>query len=427
MIKTNNFKAPAIQEIGNIHLPPPRILTLDNGIPVFVFQGAKNDILCVELLFNSGRWTEPSPLTAGSCGRLIKSGTIQKTSFELSEEIDFFGSTIKAGAGYNTFSLQLFTLHRFFNESFPLFQECLFDIIFPDAEIELYKSNALSKHKVEMEKNDYVADMAFKKAIFGDHHPYGYETSEQRILAISKTDIVTFYQNELRIDNCAIFISGNVLNTHIKALNDSFGTKQWNKSTVGLPVSFPTHVETIPQQLHLQKKNSVQCSIVIGKPLFNMSHEDYPEFLLMNTIFGGYFGSRLMSNIREEKGYTYGIYSGLQSLKFGGVYSIQTETGLEHKNNCLSEIYMEMQRMQDEKVSKRELTLARNYLLGKFMGRTDGAFNQVEQFKKYYVEGKNVDLFDIIIEKVRNCTADRIRELAAKYLIKENFSEIIIG
>ncbi|MBX7224658.1 MAG: insulinase family protein [Chitinophagales bacterium] len=427
MTKLIDLKAPPILEIGKITLPEPKKITLDNGIPMFVFQGAKNDILCVELLFNSGRWTEPSPLTAGSCGRLIKSGTLNKSSFELSEEIDFYGSTIKAGAGYNTFSLQLFTLHRFFNESFPLFQECLFDIAFPETEIDLYKSNALSKHRVELEKNDYVADMAFKKIVFGDQHPYGYETSEERIKAINQTDILEYYRKELRIDNCAIFVSGNVLETHIQAINNLLGKKDWNKSSTGLPVSTAPPSGTIPQQFHQQKKNSVQCSIVIGKQLFNMSHEDYPEFLLMNTIFGGYFGSRLMSNIREDKGYTYGIYSGLQSLKFGGVYSIQTETGLEHKNDCLKEIYTEMSRLRESRVTERELTLARNYLLGKFMGKTDGAFNQVEQFKKYYVEGKSVDLFDNIVEKVRNCNAERIRDLATTYLNKENFSEIVIG
>lgn len=425
ILSKQNF--PIIHPIGDISFEEPQSFVLKNGIKVFLFPGSKNDILSIDFLFDAGRWAEKKPLAGKSCSALIKSGTNSKSSFEMSETIDFYGSTIKSSLGYNTFSIQLFCLHRYLSESLPLLKETIMDVIFPSHEVDLFKKNSLSQLKMNQEKTDYLADMAFKKLLFGDEHPYGYETNAKRIEALTKDDIQNYYNTQLCPENCTILVSGRITDSIEKELEFFFDNLIWTKK-----INSPK-IESIPinpnseKKHYFEKKGAVQASLNIGKILFNMNEPDYPEFLLTNTIFGGYFGSRLMTKIREEKGYTYGIHSSLQSLKYSGVFCIQTEIGVEHKKNCLADIYSEVNKMNNELVNNREITLARNYLLGKILSRIDGPFNRAEQFKKYYIEGNSVTKLAEFVDKIKSCDANIIRNLSQKYLNPLTFTEVVVG
>ena len=424
ILSKQNF--PAIHPIGDISFAEPNSYVLKNGIKVFLFPGSKNDILSVDFLFDAGRWAEKKPLIGKSCSALIKSGTHSKSAFEMSETIDFYGSTIKASLGYNTFSIQLYCLHRYLSESLPLLKETIMDVVFPASEVDLFKKNSLSKLKMNQEKTDYLADMAFKKLLFGDKHPYGYETSAERIEGIEQIDIHNYYNSQLSPENCTILVSGRITDKIEKEIDTFFESLVWNK--MNTPKSETIAMNTSAEkQFYLEKKGAVQASLNIGKILFNMNEPDYPEFLLTNTIFGGYFGSRLMSKIREEKGYTYGIHSSLQTLKHSGIFCIQTEIGVEHKKNCLEDIYNEIDKMNTDLVSDREIVLARNYLLGKFLSRIDGPLNRAEQFKKYYIEGNSVSKLSEFVEKIRSCDAKTIRNLSQKYLKPNTFTEVVVG
>jgi len=378
-------------------------------------------------LFNSGRWTEPAKLVAEATAKLFKSGTTSLTSFELNEKIDFYGSTIKATAGYNTFTVSLYCMHRFLEPSLQLLKTCLTEIIFPENEIHIFQKNSISKLKVSQEKNDYLADVAFKNAIYGKEHPYGYEITEDAIKNISQQLLLQFYQQDIQPQNATVFIAGKYGDNELKLIDEYIGN--WSivdsqQSTVG---NRQYAKEKSNQKIHVKKPNSVQASIIIGKELFNRHNEDYASFVLLNTIFGGYFGSRLMSNIREEKGLTYGIYSSLAALKHNGIFSIQTDTNLENLEVCLSEIYLEMERLQQETIPEQEIILARNYLLGKFLGRTDGNFNQIEVFKSYFIENISIDKFEETVETIKQTNALSLQRLAQKYFLKDSMFEVVVG
>jgi zinc protease len=418
---------PQIHNIEHISFPKPEEIRLKNNIRLFGFNGAKNDILKIDLIFNSGRWTEPAKLVAETTAKLIKSGTSTMTSFELNEKIDFYGSTINASAGYNTFTLTLYCMNRFLEPSLQLLKTCLTEIIFPEHEVDVFQKTTISKLKVSQEKNDYLADVAFKNAVYGKDHPYGYEMTEAVIKNISQQLLQQFYKQDIQPDNCTVFIAGKYTNAELLLIDESLG-----KWTVAVrPQSAANRMQPAndnPQKkIRIQKENSVQASIIIGKELFNRSNEDYASFILLNTIFGGYFGSRLMSNIREEKGLTYGIYSSLAALKYNGIFSIQTDTNLENLDLCLREIYLEMERLQQELIPQEEITLAKNYLLGKFLGRTDGAFNQIDVLKSYFIENIAINKFEDIVETIKQTNALSLQQLAQKYLNKESMFEVVVG
>ena len=177
ILSKQNF--PAIHPIGDISFAEPNSYVLKNGIKVFLFPGSKNDILSIDFLFDAGRWTENKPLIGKSCSALIKSGTHSKSAFEMSETIDFYGSTIKASLGYNTFSIQLYCLHRYLSESLPLLKETIMDVVFPASEVDLFKKNSLSQLKMNQEKTDNLADMPFKKLIIGTKIHKGLKNKEK--------------------------------------------------------------------------------------------------------------------------------------------------------------------------------------------------------------------------------------------------------
>lgn len=418
---------PKIHSIEHISFPKPEEIRIKNNIQAFGFNGSKNDILRIDILFNSGRWTEPAKLVAEAAAKLFKSGTTSLTSFELNEKIDYYGSTIKTSAGYNTFTVSLYCMHRFLEPSLQLLKTCLTEIIFPENEIQIFQKNSISKLKVSQEKNDYLADVAFKKAIYGKEHPYGYEITEDAIKNISQQLLLQFYQQDIQPQNATVFIAGKYRDKELKLIDEYIGnwsivdSQQWT-------VNSRQYVkEKSNQKIHIKKPNSVQASIIIGKELFNKHDEDYASFVLLNTIFGGYFGSRLMSNIREEKGLTYGIYSSLAALKHNGIFSIQTDTNLENLEVCLNEIYVEMERLQREIIPEEEIILARNYLLGKFLGRTDGNFNQIEVFKSYFIENISIDKFGVIVETIKQTNALSLQRLAQKYFLKDSMFEVVVG
>ncbi len=417
---------PTIHAIDKIVFPDPEEIRLGNAIPVFGFNGTKNDILRIELVFNSGRWTEPAKLTADFAARLIKSGTAEMDAFTLSEQIDFYGSTIKASAGYNTFTVSMYCMNRFLEPSLELLMKCLTEIIFPEKEISLIQKNAISKLRVSQEKNDYLADVAFKNAVYGKDHPYGYETTEEAIKNIRQDLLQKFYQTDIHPKNCTLFIAGKYADHELSLIEQYLG--KWKHSTdIETITSKDFLVTPGEKKIRIVKDKSVQASIIIGKQLFNKHHQDFAPFLLLNTIFGGYFGSRLMGNIREEKGLTYGIYSGLATLKHGGIFSIQTDTNLDTLDLCLEEIYKEIDRLHQTLIPEKEITLARNYLLGKFLSRTDGPFNQVEVFKGYFIEGVNIHKFEEIEETIKQTDAVTLQQMAQTYLQRESMFETIVG
>ena len=173
------MKIPEIHPIDKISFTPPEAILLSNQLQLYGFNGAKNDILRLELVFDSGRWTEPAPLIAESVAKLFKSGTSSQNSFELNEAIENYGSTIRASAGYNTFTISVYCLNRFLAPTLQLLRTCLTDIVFPQKEIDLMQQNALARLKVSKEKNDYLAEVAFKKNIYGAQHPYGMKQQKQ--------------------------------------------------------------------------------------------------------------------------------------------------------------------------------------------------------------------------------------------------------
>lgn len=418
------MRKPAVHDILPHKFPDVSPLYNDDDAIIYGFGGYGQDIVRIEVIFEAGRWTENKFSVASACANLAKSGTADWSSFQLSEKIDYYGAEIKAIAGYNTFTFSCHCMLKHLEPVLALMKVCMEDIIFPDHELEIYKKNTLSKLKVSQEKTDYHADKYFRAALFGDIHPYGYSSSEQTIKAIEREDILQYYRS-LHTLKPMILLSGNYGATHLSLVQRYLLST--HKSGAAAPKSDFPIISSVERSIHIPVPKSVQATITIGKRIFGRMDDQFPAFVLLNTILGGYFGSRLMTNIREEKGYTYGIYSAWQSFRHDHLLYINTDTDKKYSDDCVKEIFWEMQRLQEEEIQEEEMMLAKNYLMGRLLQRIDGPFNLSATFKDYYTESTPMDKFFTISRGIKEAEAVTLKSLAQELLNKDSFYTIIAG
>ncbi len=208
-------------------------------------------------------------------------------------------------------------------------------------------------------------------------------------------------------------------------LNKVFGSLPLNKETLPA-IDYPLQSATEKKYRIINDAEGVQGAIRIAQPFFNRHHPDFPKVQVLNNIFGGFFGSRLMSNIREDKGYTYGIHSYLQNHIHHSAWMISTEAGRDVCEATITEVYHEMEKLRNEPIDQEELDLVRNYMIGSLLGDLDGPFQIISRWKTYILNGLDEQYFHNSINTIRNVSSEELQQLAQQYLNPEQFYELVV-
>lgn len=417
--------APAIHDAieFNYNLPPINRERLDNNIPFYWLNAGVQDVVEINWVFPAGLWQETKPAVAHATAGLLKNGTSKHSAHQLHEAIEYFGANLKVGAGNDTATVSLYALTKDLPQLLPIVAEILTDSIFPEEEIAIHKKNAIQRLLVSMREADFVANQRIDALLFGEFHPYGRFSRQEKIEALTREDILGFYRQFYNIGKARIFMGGKVGETEVKLINEIFG----RMPVVETPVEEMTFSVPGPSEMShrvMNDPNGVQGAIRIGRTFPNRHHPDFPKMVVLNTLFGGYFGSRLMSNIREEKGFTYGIYSSLQSMEHGGSIVIQSEVGRDVMEAAIAEVYHEMERLRNEPAGEEELLLVKNYLLGGLLGDLDGPFQILQRWRTLILNGLDADHFDRNIRIYKTIGAKELQELAIHYYDRGSFFEI---
>ncbi|MFN8115576.1 MAG: pitrilysin family protein [Bacteroidia bacterium] len=418
--------APDFKTIDKIHIQHAVENTLDNGIKVYTIDSGSQELTKIEFLFKAGMYYQSQPLLASAANNLLETGTKNYTANELSDNIDFFGSFFECAVDQDYASLALFSLNKYIDKSLHYVEDIIKNPIFPKDEFDIYISNKKQKHLVNSEKVNVLARRRFSELIFGEKHPYGVSVKDNDFEKLSLESVIDFYKTFYHSGNCTIIASGKLSNDLLEILNNHFGKTSW-----GQVQAIPTpqvKLDTTQQQHHfIEKADAIQSAVRVGRLMFNKTNPDYFKFQVLNTILGGYFGSRLMANIREDKGYTYGIGSGLASLVNGGYFYISTEVGTDVTNDTLKEIYKEIKLLREELVDADELETVRNYVLGQFLRSVDGPYALADKFKAVWEFGLDYDYFEKYFEAVKTITPEEIRTLANTYLQEKDLIELVVG
>jgi len=412
--------APQFAEIQNFHLPTPDVIQLNNGIPLIHYHEVSQDVIKVELIFRAGKWFETKKGVSHFTAQMLEKGTSDKNSFQIAEVFDQFGTSIEISAGFDYTSLSLYTLSRNIHEVLPLFCEIVTSPSFPESEFELMKGIFKQNLKVNNEKNSYVASKTIRQNIFGNH-PYGNSLEEIDVNNLSLQDVVDFFKMSFTLHE--IYVTGSIDSPSKKKM------MAYLSDLSVLPMSESKIIRSEPKDSfsqHIEKPGSVQSSLRLGKKIINRNNPDYAGLVLLNHILGGYFGSRLMKNIREEKGLTYGIHSSISTLKNEAFFLIGTDVNKENRELALSEIKLEIKKLRENPIDSNELEIAKNHLLGSLQLEAANPFSIVEKIKITRLNQLNFDFYNTLFSGIKASQATDLKRIAS-YLNEDTLFEVSVG
>ena len=411
----------------NLQLKPYQQFQLDNGVPVYAVNAGAQDVVMIELVFYAGNWFEHKNIVAATTNFLLKNGTTSKSAFAINEHFDFYGAYLNRSCYNETATITLHTLSKHLPELLPVVAEIISESTFPEEELAIYKQNQKQRLEVNLKKCDFIANRLIDEYVYGFDHPYGRYTSVADYNALQQDELKDFYRQYYKNGKCMLFVAGK-LPANIEAqLNTTFGHLPLTKAdvTAALP---PLAITPAADKKYRITNDAagVQGAIRLARPFPNRHHEDFPKAMILNNIFGGFFGSRLMSNIREDKGYTYGIHSYVQNHIGPTAWMVATEAGRDVCEATITEVYKEMQILQEELVDEEELDLVRNFMMGSLLGDLDGPFQIIARWKNYILNGLDESFFHKSIHTIKTVTAEELRELARKYLNQDAFYELVV-
>jgi zinc protease len=419
--------APAIKDAVDfdIQLKACQKYTLDNGVEVYAFEGGAQEVMLMDMVFFAGNHFETKNWVAPATNYLLKNGTSTKNAFEVNDAFEFYGAYLNRSCYNETATISLHTLTKHFQELIPVVSELVADAVFPENELDIYVKNQIQQLTLNLKKGDFIANRFIDEYLFGIDHPYGKYSSEASYQALTREDLVGFYNQYYKEGKCIVFMAGKFPPNMESLLNKYIGSLPLNQNTM-ITMEHPIVAAAQKKYSVVNDPNSVQGSIRIARHFPNRHHPDFAGAQVLNNIFGGFFGSRLMSNIREDKGYTYGIHSYLQNHIQQSAWMVSTDAGKDVCRATIDEVYKEMAILRNELVDEEELKLVKNYMLGSLLGDVDGPFQIIGRWKSYILNGLNEDYFYNTIKTVRAIQPEEIKDLANKYLREEDFYELVV-
>ncbi len=417
--------APHFGAIERIKLLEPGHIKLPNGCNLYYFNSGEQDLVRIEWVFGNLRFNPAKPLLNSAVVSMLTEGTSKLSASQIADHIDFYGAFLQSEFGYDHSVVTLYSLSKHLGSTLPVIKDMVTDSVFPESELETYVRNQQQKLQVSLQKNDVVARRTFNKAMNGDS-VYGLAADAVDYQQLQREDMLAHFKQMYQPSNCTIFLAGKIDDSILRLITDAFGDT-WVNGTETADTTQPELTSAEEHFYYIEKPDAIQSAIRIGTRSINRSHPDFPAMQVLNTILGGYFGSRLMANIREDKGYTYGIGSGVTSLKHGGSLFIATEVGADVCRDTLSEIEKEINLLKTELVPQEELDLVRNYMLGSLLGSLENVFSHADKFKNVYFAGLDYTYYDRYTNIIKAITPQDILSLANKYLDFDQMYKVIVG
>ena len=416
---------PPVFPVEKVLIPEAKSFRLNNGVPVYLIEAGTEDIMRIEFIFKAGLIREDLPLLASTCNMMLSEGSKNYSSEELNRLLDYYGIFLNQSAEKDSAGIVLFFLNKHIEKVLELSREILFHPVFPEPELNSLMKKRLRWYLVNREKVQTLAIDQFFESLFGKNHPYGHQVIESDFENLTPSFLSDFHRRNYTTRNMAVIISGKINNRTAELLDLIFanigsgGTDKEDNSNL-------MRGEKI-KKVHINKPGTVQTSVRIGSTTINKRHSDYPGLKVLDSILGGYFGSRLMKNIREEKGYTYGISSSISSLDLSGYKVISTDVSHKNCQKTIDEILKEIKVLQNVPVKKEEMAVVRNYMSGEMLRMFDGPFALAESFRSAWEFGLDNSYYHRLAEKIKTITPDEIIELARTYYKIDDLYEITVG
>lgn len=415
---------PVISPFNQLPFPEHQLEYLSNGIPVYSIFNEDYGVMKLEVNVYAGRFFENKQAVSRTCANLLREGTRSRTSAEIAREIDYYGSSLQIMGGMDVIKMELYSMTRHFENVLPIAADVLREPVFPQGEFDNYIKRNIQKLQVDLAKNDILAFRNLTENIFGPEHPYGYNTVEETLQKITRDDLADHFKQNFHAENFSVILAGGFPANYLNMLEEAFGTI----GKIGQDQVKRVHlISGKPVNARIPGKQKFQSSIKMGQKMFDRSHPDYAGVYFLSTLLGGYFGSRLMQNIREDKGLTYDIYSTVDCMRTDGYFMISAEVDTKSVEQTLSEIRLEINKLRTEPAEQEELELVKNYIKGNLLNVMNGPINSVEIIRLLSIYGLDISFYDQFMDCVDNMSARHLMELAVRYLDFDQLNLVICG
>lgn len=414
---------PPIVEPDKIDICPPHSTILENGVPLHTLDCSDREVVRASFVFRAGTSLQQAPFSASSTANMLAEGTAKFTAKQVAEQLDFYGSFYEVSLDRDYAVITFVSLLKFFPRTLEIAREILLAPLFDQNELGIYCTKRKQRLAVERSKAPFQARELFSQSLFGKDHPYGVSYPEECYDDLTREQLEEFYRRRYTAGNCFVVCSGKIGSKERDAIAALAGEIPRGGET-SLP-AFPAP-HSIPSK-YLKYDGALQSAIRIGRLLFPRSHPDFIPMQVVCSVLGGYFGSRLVRNLREEHGYTYGIYAAMANLERAGYMAIATEVATEATEDSLRQIFVEMERMRNELVPPQELQMVKNIVTGEVMRVLDGPFGIADVTIENIQNNATNDYLDRFLATVREITPQQVREMAVRYLDPADFTTVVVG
>jgi zinc protease len=402
---------------------------LQNGLTLLMVERHHLPIVKVSVGFKAGSLMETEEMAglANLTAVLLTAGTKTRTASQINEEVEFVGASLDGSGGDDYVTVGLSVLKKDINLGFDLLSDVIMNPLFPRDELDKKRERIIGMLRVQEEEPGFVASKEFKKAMFGTH-PYGrlIMGSEETLNRITKNNLVDFHKRYYVPNNAIMTVVGDITAEEVKSLLKKYFSG-WNKKELPGTVPPGPNTEKVRKTVTVDK-DLTQATIIFGHAGIKRENPDYYAVSIMNYILGGGgFASRLMQNIREEKGLAYDIHSFFSANKYGGSFRIGVQTKNESTNTVIEEIRLEVEKIRNEPVSDLELSDAKAFLTGSFPMRIETS-QRIANFLvavEFYEVG--IDYIEKYPEYINSVTKEDVLRVAGKYLSPENFILVVVA
>ena len=422
----DRLKQPNLGNPVSLNLPKIESITLNNGLEFFLIPDATQEVTRLDLVFDAGTSVQDKKLQAAAVNQLLSEGTRQHNSAKIAEILDFNGAYLDKFLSKDKAGLTLFSLTKYYDRLLPLIVEILTDAVFPERELKIFDNRKKQEYLVNIQKVRYQASLEFNRLVFGANSAYGQVLKANDFGLLTREDLLDFYKKNYQLVGFYGVLSGKIDDKLLALLQENLGQIYQTTQKVSEAPAHYVGLSSESKKL-ISKKEALQSAIRMGGLTIDRKDPDFPKLSLLNTVLGGYFGSRLMSSLREDKGYTYGIYSAIQNFRHAAYFVVAAEVNARFTKAAVDEIGRQIDVLRTEKVPEDELQTVKNYVYGSYLRNFDGSFALAERFMKSHELGMPFESYRQTLDAMLQCTADDLLQTAQKYLASDDLKTLVVG
>lgn len=405
-----------------IDIPAARCETLANGVRLYTLATDDFEVLRVSFVFRAGSVHQTQPFAASVTANLLAEGSSGLTARQIAERLDYYGSWYDVSIDRDYVYLSFCMLSKYVSQTLAVAAEILLQPVFPQTEFRLYCARRQQELAIERAKVETRARERFAQCLFGEGHPYGICSPEAAYDELARSDVEALYRRLYVAENCLVVCSGRIGHAERDAV--AAVATQLPRGTRA-EAAFPP-VET-RHEAFVEHPGAVQSSLRLGRLLFPREHPDFVGMQVVATALGGYFGSRLMRALREERGYTYGVATAMVNFEHAGYLALATQVGREVTREALEVTYAEIERLRTEPMPDAELALVKNIMEGEILRILDGPFGMADVTIENLLCGAGNEATADTLRRIRATTAADVQRLAAQYLRREDLVTVVAG